>query len=231
MPPIVEAYFRGSVTPIESSESFLVWAAVHGIRELWERKLGASPDHFDDACRAFVNPGIRTVMATLVMAGFDPIEVQELLYSKYHLRVSPESVEYFKTVFWDVEVMTRQDWNELLEEMEKDQRSQLVHAFSDLGRDGVKLSLGMVPEVDIGSILGDVASTAYFNYKKALDLPLPDAAAAQSWAKLAIAAAEKKKRYGGGATRSLSEEVQMQLTHEKDKIPTMAELQEEDAKK
>lgn len=231
MPPIVEAYFRGTVTPMEQSVDFLVWAQTHGIREFWERKLGASPEHFDDACRAFVNPGIRTVMATLVTAGFDPIEVQELLYSKYRLRVSPESVDYFKDVFWDVEVMTRRDWNELLEEMEKEQRSQLTHAFADLGKDGVKLSLGMVPEVDIGSILGDVASTAYFNYKKALDAPLPDAEGAQRWAKLAIAAAEKKKRYGGGATRSLSEEVQMQLTHEKEKIPTMAQLQEEDAKK
>lgn len=229
-PPIVEAWFRGTVTPVEGSEAFLVWCAVHGVRELWERRLGAGPDHFEDACRAFSNPAIRTVLATLLMVGFDHIEVQELLYSKYHLRISTESVAFFQRVFWDVDVMSRQDWALLLEEMEKDQRSQLVYAFSDLGKDGVKLSLGMVPEVDIGAILGDVASTSYFRYKQALDQPVPDDARAQTWAKLAIAAAEKKKRHGGGPSRSLSEEVQMQLTHDREKIPTLADLQAEEKK-
>jgi hypothetical protein len=223
-PPVVEAWFRSSAVPVQGSEAFLAWTAVHGIKELWERRLGARDENLEAACRAFSNPGIRTVLATLLMTEFDPIEIQEVLYSRYRVKISTEAVELFGSIFWETRSMSHHDWALLFDELDKDQRSMLSVAFSGLGKDGVRLALGIVPEVDLSAILGDVAATAFSRYKQELDKAGPDDDTAMKWAKVAIAAAEKKKRFGGGASRSLADEVQMQLAHDQGRIPTLAEV-------
>jgi hypothetical protein len=225
-PPIVDAWFNGKDAPIAGSEAFLTWARTNEIAELWERRPEfQKPDSdVEAACRLFCNPGLRTVAGTLLLAGFTKTEIREFVYTQYDVELAERAVWAFGHLFWDQAFLTREDWAALLEDLDKDQRHLLMLAFSGRKKAYVRCALGGVPEVDYSDILSQITATAHMRFQALMDEPVPDDGAAQAWARLAMTAGEKHKRYGGGPKKSVAEELQLALRHTDAKLPTLADL-------
>ena len=226
MPPVVDAWWNGTETPIAGSEAFLVWARANEIAELWERRpefQKPDPD-IESACRLFCNPGLRTVTGTLLLAGFTPTETIEFIYAQYDVQMTERALAAFRRLFWDPAFMSREDWVELLDQLDRDQRHLVMLAFQGRKKSYVRCALGGVPEVDYTDILAQITTAAHMRFQELMDEPVPDDVAAQSWARLAITAGERHKRYGTGPKKSVAEELQLALRHSDPKLPTLADL-------
>jgi len=226
LPPVVDAYFRSEQVLINGSQAFLAWAQAEEIDELWSRQAEFSKrnDDLNEACRAFANPALRTVLGLLLMAGFSNDEVIEVIYQRSEFKLTAAAVELFKKLFWDVKVMRKEDWLSLLDDMEKDQRTLLSLAFEGKGRNYIKFALGVVPEVDLRDVLTNIMTKAHMRFNEMLELPDYNEAQAIAWAQLAMKAGEKRKNSGGGPSRNLSEDLQLQLQNDDPEFPTLAEL-------
>lgn len=229
-------------TQLELRDDVLEWADAEGIRVLWEMQpeFGEveSPD-FDAALRLFINPTSRAIVGMLLLASIADRDAIELLKGQLGVEVTTAQYNLYKSLFWDVSRVQRTDWAGFVTCLKTPEEINYI----SFGLDGPTLEairdvLDMdVDSVDHRSILNQIISKSYHQYKRAMASANPEAHNAAHWAELALKAISTAKatgslmdpntpRTGGDRFRGL-----FSVETTRSKIPSLAELSGEVGKR
>lgn len=233
IPPSVQGYFKSSSNKIEDKKSFIEWADVHNIREMWEiqpeykhddlRYLTQHSDSMKKACDLFSFPNHRTAMSLMLMRDFDEETIVETFIEHFDKMIEVDSIILFRKYFFNFKEMRPTDWHNLFHNLTPSERSQLEAAHHGMSKGLTEYSIGKLPNLTYEEVLHDIMVSSYYKFKRLENQPLMDSLA-QRWATMAMAAGEKKMKYTKGDRTDFGEDIQLRFAFEPTSFPTIAQL-------
>lgn len=225
------------------TEGFLAWASREGILPFWRTQAefgGGEPEPaFDAAIQIFVNPHARAMVGLLLLSEATDEEVIEFVNKRFELDVDDVAIGHYKSVFWDVTLLSRDDWQVFIGELEDPDEKHLVSlGLSSPSIADAKRFLSEAAGFSPDQVLHRILSKAHARFESAMEQPDPEASGAIRWAELAMRAISTlgthKKAFGGDEAGELTpSEFQnmFSVTVEKIEHVSLSELQGEVAPK
>ena len=172
-------------------EGVLEWAESEGIRQLWE----ATPEFgekksvdLETAFRMFASSWSRLRMGMFLFSKATPSEISNVIREHFNMDAAPSTIELYRRIFWDTSTMTRGSWDELLPNMDREERHYLARGLDNPTLDGVKCVLGMKYALEPDAVLRRLMVTSIEQYDLAIAQPIPSSDALR-WGEMAKSAA------------------------------------------
>lgn len=233
IPPSVQGYFKSPISKIEDKKSFIEWAEVHNIREMWEiqpeykhddlRDLTKNSDAMKRACDLFSSQNQRTAMSLMMMRDFDEESIVDTFIEHFDSMIDFDVICLFRKYFFDFKKMRPTDWHNLFHNLNPEERQKLELAHQGMSKGLTEYSIGRLPSLTYEEVLHDIMVSSYYKFKQLENQPLMDGLA-QRWATMAMAAGEKKMKYTKGDRTDFGEDIQLRFAFEPTTFPTIAEL-------
>lgn len=141
----------------------------HRIRGLW--KSGRT---VKEAVDVFNNGPLREIVESLVLTGMDDEQISELLSYYKAVGIIPGSIAEFRHYFWNVELLTFEDWSYYLTQPSI-QPIKLTALKSPKNLDGIRLTLykmGIMPRaLDRMEVFTTLRDVGFMNFLEANGFP------------------------------------------------------------
>lgn len=178
---------------LNGRDGVLEWAAEQGIKPLWQmqKEFGGRPPPaaFETAFKLFVNPFSRAVLGLLLLSRANESDIQEILQERFDVGVDAETTSIYKRIFWDVELMGRKTWGTFIENLKsKEERNYIAFGLGSPSVDEIRDMLGLETALDHNTIVDQIVSKSYLEWKRRMDEPNPEQSGAMRWAELTLKA-------------------------------------------
>lgn len=178
------------------------WAEKERFAPLWamQPEFGKvpPPKAFDLAFKIFVNPHARAVMGMLLLTRASDEEITAIMREQFDDTIPGDALRTYRELFWDVALVGRKSWEPFIANLTTiEERNYIAFGVSSPAIADVRDMLGLEASVDHKTILNQIITRSYLQYKKAMEEPQPEAAGAMRWAELAIKAIGTSKTAGG----------------------------------
>lgn len=191
----------------ESSEltfrdGVLEWAETEGIRVLWEMQpeFGAKQSSdFDAVWSLFSHPTSRAIVGMLFLSRASGKEILDIIGANLGAHLTDAQLELYRRLFWDVTQIERAAWGPFTTILKTQEEANYISfgvnaPSADEVRDLLNLD---VSGVDHRSIINNIISKSYHQYKRAMESANPEANNAFTWAELTLKAINTAKAAGG----------------------------------
>lgn len=192
-PYAITHYLDSDEDELTLRDGVLEWAEVEGFRELWvaQAEFGgrqACPQ-LDVAFRIFINPFARCIMGLLLLSRARDDEIVEIIQERFDVGLEEEALPLYRDIFWDVRLMGRSAWSGFVQSLlTKEERHYLSYGLAAPTCEEVRHILGLEAMLDPETILSQIMSKAYLQFKAAMEEVHPDLAGATRWADLSLKA-------------------------------------------
>ena len=204
-PPALLRYLKQSRNDraLVFRDGILDWSETQGFRELWERQKEFGRKivpAVETASNLFLNPNSRTVLGTMLLAETSTEEITEVIREQFSVQIQLEVIQQFTSLFWDVPLMGRCDWEDFLPMLDDDQRQILALGMRGLASDDIRYAIGSEAPSKPKDVLQDILTHAHHQFRQAMTSANPMSSGAFRWADLAtkVANAMSGSRGGGG---------------------------------
>lgn len=110
------------------------------------------------------NLRIRPLVENLLLGRMDSKEIAKKINAKFASFLTAEIVEAYKHYYWQVSLLTVEDWSKLLEEYEIQRQNTL--AIVQVGPSMALHKLGFQQSIDSKTILKNMQETLYFDFQE-----------------------------------------------------------------
>ena len=148
-PSGVFVYLEEDMNPADVV-GFLDWAETEGFRALWESQKefgGKTSPELSTAFAAFANAQLRAVVGMLLLSNASPQESSGIMAERFNYPMTVEALEVYRTVFWDVNNVSREAWPKFIDGLEtRQEKHYLAIGIQGLTADEIRYQLGLQPE-------------------------------------------------------------------------------------
>lgn len=184
-PHSIASYLDSNDTELVARAEVLEWAEREGFRCLWEYQpeFGAVENlDLRSAFRVFVNPHARAVCGMMFLSGASDDETRAVLEEQVDITIGEQALQLYKKVFWDVTMVARDEWPAFIARMPTTEEQHLLGVgMTATSPDQVREAAGAASIVDHATIINDLLTFAYRQFKRAMNSPHPEAQGALKW--------------------------------------------------
>jgi hypothetical protein len=175
------------------TDGVLEWADENGFGHLWrmQAEFGSikAPEEMDVAFSIFVNPHSRGILGLLLLSRATESETIAVVSERCDKALTPKALAIYRKLFWDVSSVSRKAWTPLIANLKTvEERNLITFGLGAPSIDEVRDMFGLDTNIDHKTILNQIVTRSYQQYKAAMNEPQPEAAGAMRWAELAIKA-------------------------------------------
>lgn len=206
-------YVTGDDSKLVFRDGFLAWADKEKFGDLWrfQREFGggAPPPDVNIAFQIFINPSARYTLGLLIFSTADDEGIRESIKEKLSIDLSLKSLSTYRRLFWDLDLMGRENWPTFIKTLSGPERHYLAAGVNGISDTKARSTLGLSNTHAPDEILARIANKAYEQFEAAVDKPNPELANARCWADLAVKASSALK---GARSRFHAEESRPETT-------------------
>lgn len=200
----ISKYLDSSDTHLAITDGVIEWATTERFAPLWkmQREFGSipAPIDVDVAFKTFVNPFSRALLGLLLLSRATDDETIQVMKERFDLEVTDLVLKRYRDLFWDIGLVSRTSWPTYIEQLSStDERNYISLGITSPSIDEVRDLIGLESSIDHKTILNQIITKSYNQYRKAMDEPQPEGAGAMRWAELAIKAISASKTANFGS--------------------------------
>lgn len=184
-PYSMASYLDSDDAELGARAGVLEWAEREGFRCLWEYQpeFGAVESlDLRSAFRVFVNPHARAVYGMMALSGAGDDDIRAVLEEQVDIPIGEQALQLYKKIFWDVGMVGRDEWPDFISRMPTTEEQHLLGiGITATSADQVREAAGAASVVDHATIINDLLTFAYRQFKRAMNSPHPEAQGALKW--------------------------------------------------
>lgn len=184
-PHAIASYLDSDDTELVARAEVLEWAEREGFRCLWEYQpeFGAVENlDLRSAFRVFVNPHGRAICGMMFLSGASDSDVRSVLDDQVDITITEQALQLYRRIFWDVSLVGRDDWQPFIVRMlTKEEQHLLGVGLTATSADQLREAAGATSVVDHATIINDLLTFAYRQFKRTMNSPHPESSGALKW--------------------------------------------------
>lgn len=173
--------------------------------------------------RILEHPTLRIAIECCLIKKMDPDEIVALAQAGYGVYLSKEAVEQFRSIFFDIEGFTKDDWRAYLAHVAEAQENYMYSRyFAALTKhkDEVMHLVGLPTKKTFAAFLETVLVTSDYKFKfYSRQNTLEGDRAARYWADVGVKAGERYEKFAAKDVTDFANTVQTEFEYVNDEIP------------